>query len=140
VAHFLFNFSGHREEALQLLRTGMWEVGEDERHREALAPGDLVLIYVAGPDGGFIGRAELATKAHAWTASEAEAQPDDSTSGVLLSHVEEWDPAVPMDAVVQRVDPTGSNPVVQANARDGFQHGVVEITAGEYEGVLALWR
>jgi len=42
--------------------------------------------------------------------------------------------------VVQRIDPTGSNPVVQANAALGFQMGVVLITADEYENTLALDR
>jgi hypothetical protein len=57
---------------------------------------------------------------------------------VLLAHVEEWDPAVPMDQVVRRIDPTGSNPIVQANAAAGFSAGVVLITAREYESALAL--
>jgi hypothetical protein len=42
---------------------------------------------------------------------------------VLLSHVEEWVPAVPMDSVVERIDPTASNPHVQANAAAGFRMG-----------------
>jgi hypothetical protein len=59
---------------------------------------------------------------------------------VLLSHVEEWDPAVPMDTVVRRIDPTASNPLVQANATAGFRMGVVRITGAEYENALALSR
>jgi hypothetical protein len=43
-----------------------------------------------------------------------------------------------MDAVVQRIDPTASNPRVQANAVAGFRTGVVRITADEYETALAL--
>jgi hypothetical protein len=58
----------------------------------------------------------------------------------LLAHVEEWSPAVPMSAVVQRIDPTGSNPYVQANATAGFRSGVVQITDDEYEAALALSR
>ena len=61
-------------------------------------------------------------------------------NGVVLSHVEEWDPAVPMGAVVQQVDPTASNPHVQANAAAGFRTGVVRITGDEYETALALSR
>jgi len=86
----------------------------------------------------FIGRAELATGIHEWTPSEADACPGDSESGVLLAHVDEWDPAVSMGAVVQRIDPTGSNPIVQANAAVGFRTGVVLITADEYENAVAL--
>ena len=122
MAHWLFNFSdGDREQATALLRAKMWGVGRHERHRDALAPGDLALIYLPAPDAEFIGRAELATAVHDWTPSEAEAFPGDSPSGVLLSHVEEWDPAVPMETVVQRIDPTASNPLVQANAAAGFR-------------------
>lgn len=116
----------------------MWGVGRDERYRDALASGDLALIYVPAPEAEFIGRAELATAVHDWTPSEAEAYPGDSPSGVLLSHVEQWDPAVPMDAVVQRIDPTASNPLVQANAAAGFRQGVVRITGDEYENARAL--
>jgi hypothetical protein len=123
-----------------LLRAKMWGVGRHERHGDALASGDLALIYLPAPEAEFIGHAELATAVHDWTPSEAEAYPGDSPSGVLLSHVEEWDPAVPMGAVVQRIDPTASNPLVQANATAGFRLGVVRITGDEYETALALSR
>ena len=73
-----------------------------------------------------------------WSPAEVRAHPFGAQSGVLLADVEEWDPPVPMQAVVARVDPSGSNPFVQANARDGFRSGVVLITEGEYEAVLAV--
>jgi hypothetical protein len=52
VAYYLFNFvkpdaaNGPplHEQAAGLLRVGMWGVDAGERHRDALAPGDLVLI------------------------------------------------------------------------------------------------
>jgi hypothetical protein len=141
MAHYLFNFSdGDRQQATVLLQAKMWGVGRYERHRDALAPGDLALIYLPTPEAEFIGRVECATAVHDWTPSEAEAYPGDSPSGVLLSHVEEWDPAVPMDTVVERIDPTASNPLVQANAAAGFRMGVVRITGDEYEAALALSR
>lgn len=59
---------------------------------------------------------------------------------MVLSHVEEWDPAVPMASVVQRIDPTASNPYVQANAAHGFPMGVVQITGVEYDAAVALSR
>ncbi len=74
-----------------------------ERHRDALAPGDLVLIYVARPRGEFIGRAELATAFHDWTPLEAEAWPADETGGAYLADIEEWPRAVTMDLDVQRM-------------------------------------
>ena len=146
MAHYLFNFStadvaggrAPREEALGLLRARMWGVGPDERHRGALTPGDLALIYVAEPEGEFIGRAELASAVRDWTPSEAQVYPGDSRSGVVLTEVEEWDPPVLMTAVLPRIDPAGSNPYVQANAAAGFQTGVVRITAHEYESVLEV--
>jgi hypothetical protein len=141
MAHYLFNFSdGEREQAIALLRAKMWGVGRHEGCRDALAVGDLALIYLPAPDAEFIGRVELATAVHDWTSSEAEACPGDSPSGVLLARVEEWDPAVPMDTVVQRIDPTASNPLVQANAAAGFRSAVVEISDGEYEATVALSR
>jgi hypothetical protein len=141
MTRYLFNFSdGDREQATVLLQAKMWGVGRNERHRDALAPGDLALIYLPAPEAKFIGRAALETAVHDWTPSEAEAYPGDSRSGVLLSHVEEWEPAVPMDTVVQRIDPTASNPLVQANAAAGFRTGVVRITGDEYETAVALSR
>ena len=118
----------------------MWGVGRGERHSDALAPGDLALIYLPAPEPEFVARAELATAVHDWSPSELEAYPGDSPSGVLLAWVEEWDPVVPMDAVVRRIDPTGSNPYVQANAAAGFRSDVVRITDDEYEAALALSR
>jgi hypothetical protein len=141
MAHYLFNFSdGNRQQAAALLQAKMWAVGRHERHGDALAPGDLALIYLPAPAAEFIGRAELATAVHDWTPLEAETYPGDSPSGVLLSQVEEWAPAVPMDTVVQRLDPAASNPYVQANAAVGFQTGVVRITDDEYETALAFSR
>jgi hypothetical protein len=116
----------------------MWGVNGDERHRDELAPGDLALIYVATPVDAFIGRAEVATAVHDWTPSEVDAYPGDSLSGVVLAHVEEWDPAVTMEAVVRRIDPAASNPYVQANAVHGFPMGVVQITGDEYAAAVAL--
>jgi hypothetical protein len=141
MGHYLFNFSdGDRDEALALLRAKIWGIGEDERHRDELAPGDVALIYVAAPVGEFIGRAELATAVHEWTRSEVEVYPGDSPGGVSLSDVEEWDPALPMGTVVARIDPTASNPLVQANAAAGFGMGVVRITSDGYEATRALGR
>ena len=65
--------------------------------------------------------------------------PRGQPGGVLLADVEEWPRAVPMDVAVQRIDPKGSNPYVQANAA-GFRSGVVQITAEEYAIVVALSR
>jgi hypothetical protein len=139
VAHYIFNFvkgdaakgSPRREQAAGFMRRGMWGIGADERHRDALAPGDLVLVYLGAPEREFIGRAELASAAHDWTPSEAEAYRGDSRSGVLLAQVEEWDPAVPMSAVLSQID-------ASENAKAEFEADVVRITANEYESALAV--
>jgi hypothetical protein len=119
------------EREVGFLRVGMWGIDADEPHRDALAAGDRVLIYLGAPTREFIGRAELASAVHAWTPSEARVYPGDSSSGVLLAQVEEWDPPVPMNIVLSRLDPA-------ANAKADFEAGVVRITAHEYETVLAV--
>lgn len=119
------------EQATGFLRAGLWGVDADEPHRDALAAGDLVLVYLGAPAREFIGRAELASAVHAWTPSEAQVYPGDSSSGVLLAQVEEWEPPVPMNVVLSRLDPT-------AKARADFEMGVVRIIAHEYETVLAV--
>jgi hypothetical protein len=116
----------------------MWGVDAGEPHGAALASGDLALIYVGPPQRAFVGRAGLASAVRDWTPAEAQVYPGDTQGGVLLADVEEWDPPVLMETVVPRIDPTGSNPYVQANARNGFQNGVVQITDHEYEAVLAV--
>src|SRR4051812_24490168 len=136
MAHYLFNFLGDRERAVALLQAKMWGIGDSERHRDALVRGDLALIYLAASAGEFIARAELATAVHEWAPPEGQAYPGDSASGVLLSDVERWDSAVPMATVVARVDPTASNPLVQANAAAGFGMGVVRITGDEYKAAV----
>jgi hypothetical protein len=113
------------------MRLRMWGIDADERHRNALAPGDVILIYLGAPEREFVGRAELASAAHDWTQSEAEAYPGDSPSGVLLAQVEEWDPPVPMSAVLSQIDPA-------EKAKADFEAGVVRITANEYETALAV--
>jgi hypothetical protein len=79
----------------------------------------------------FIGRAELASAVHDWTPSEAMAYPGDSRSGVLLAHVEEWDPPVPIEAVLSERDPAG-------DAKADHDAGVLRITANEYETTIAV--
>jgi hypothetical protein len=138
MAHYLFNFLRGdaanmlaREQAARLLRVGMWGVDAKERHRSALATGDLVLIYLGPPDREFIGRAQLASAAHHWSPSEAEAYPGCATGGVLLAQVEEWDPPVPVSAVLSRIDPS-------ERAKGEFGSGVVRITAGEFAAALGV--
>jgi hypothetical protein len=139
VAHYIFNLvradaakgSALREQAAGFLRLRMWGIDADERHRDALAPGDLVLIYLGAPEREFIGRAELASAVHDWTPSEAQVYPGDSAAGVSLAQVEEWDPPVPMRTVLSQIDPA-------ENAKADFQAGVVRITASEYQTALAV--
>lgn len=134
--HFIFNLvDGTRERAHSLMRAKRWVVSREERHRDALAPGDLVLVFVARTRE-FVGRAELET-AFLDTMPSDPATPGSDVSGVLLGDVEEWTRGVPLDVAVQRIDPTGSNPYVQANAA-GFRAGVVQITLNEYDIVVAL--
>jgi hypothetical protein len=131
VPHFLFNFVNGREQATGFLRVRMWGIDADEKHRDALAPGDLVLIYLAAPERLFIGRAELASAVHEWTPPEARVYPGDSPGGVLLALVEDWDPPVPMETVLTQIDPS-------EKAKADFEMGVVRITAHEYETALAV--
>lgn len=139
MAHYLFNLvtgdaaegSALREQAAGFLRLRMWGIDADERHGNALAPGDLILIYLGAPEQEFVGRAELASGAHDWTPSEAHVYPGGFPRGVLLAQVEEWDPAVPMDTVLSQIDPA-------ENAKADFAAGVVRITADEYETALAV--
>ena len=139
MAHYLFNFvkgggakgPTPREQTAGFLRVRMWGVDADEPHRNALALGDLVLIYLGAPEREFIGRAELASAVHDWTPAEAEVYSGDSPSGVLLAQVEEWDPPVPMNTVLSQIDPA-------ENARADFETGVVRITANEFETALAV--
>ena len=133
--HFIFLADGDRDRAKSFLHAKRWVVSRDERHRDALAPGDLALVFVA-LTREFVGRAELKT-------TFLDPMPSDpatsgrAASGVLLVDVEDWTSGVPLDVAVQRIDPKGSNPYVQANAA-GFHAGVVQITVKEYDIVVSL--
>jgi len=139
VAYYLFNFvkadaakgPAQREHAAGFLRVRMWGIDAGERHRNALTAGDLVLIYLGAPQREFIGRAELGSAVHDWTPSEAQVYPGDSPSGVVLADVEEWDPPVPIDAVLSQIDPA-------EGARADFEARVLRITPNEYETTLAV--
>lgn len=139
MAHYLFNLVKAdavdgprvRELAAGFLDVGMWGVDEDESHRDAVAAGDLILIYLGPPERVFVGRAELASAVHDWTLSEAQLYPGDSLGGVLLAQVEEWDPPAPMETVLARIGPSES-------AKADFRAGVVRITASEYETAVAV--
>ena len=134
--HFIFTLAdGNRERATSFLRAKKWVVGRDERHRDALAPGDLALVFVA-LTREFVGRAELKTTFLDPMPSDPAAS-GPAVSGVLLGDVEDWTSGVPLDVAVQRIDPNRSNPYVQANAA-GFRAGVVQITVKEYDIVVSL--
>jgi hypothetical protein len=109
----------------------MWGVDADERHGDALAAGDTVLVYLGAPEREFVGRAGLATAVHDWTPAEAERCPGDVPRGVLLTQVEEWDPPVTMSAVLSKMGPA-------EKAKADFDTGVVRITPGEYETAVAV--
>ena len=133
--HFIFNLAdGDRERAKSFLQAKRWVVSRDERHRDALAPGDLALVFVA-LTREFVGRAEVKTKFLDPMPSDPATAP--AVSGVLLGDVEDWTRGVPLDLAVKRIDPKGSNPYVQANAA-GFRAGVVQITVKEYDIVVSL--
>jgi len=112
------------------MRVRMWGVHADEPHCKALASGDLVLIYLGAPAREFIGRAELASEVHEWTASETRVNPGDTPTGVVLAQVETWNPPIPMRAVLAHID--------SPEARADFEAAVVQITAGEYETAVAV--
>ncbi|HST25409.1 MAG TPA: hypothetical protein VLJ76_05425 [Gaiellaceae bacterium] len=132
MAHYIFNLmTGNASEAAGFLRARMWGVGAEEPHGDALGPGDLALVYLAAPVRTFVARAEVASPVHEWTPAEEHAYPGYSAGGVLLGHVEEWDPPVPMSAVLSKIDRS-------AGARSDFETGVVRITAGEYETAVAV--
>ena len=131
MAYYIFNVAGgDYSQAVELLRTGLWGVGVEELHRDALVRGDLALIYVAAPERTFIARVELGSAVHAWTPSEAQRYPGGSPGGVFLTEVEEWGSPVPMSTVLSRIDRS-------AGARGDFEGGVVRITADEYQTALA---
>ena len=119
------------ERANACLRAEMWGIDIDERHREALERGDVVLVYLGAPVRQFVARAEVASTVHEWSPVEARRYPGNSPGGVLLSRVEEWDPPVAMSAVLPQIDPA-------ENARADFYSGVVRITSGEYETAIAV--
>ena len=132
MAYYIFNVrGGDASPAIQLLRNKVWPVHAQEPHRDALAPGDLALVYLAAPERMFIGRAELASAVHDWTAAEAGECPSNAPCGVSLAQVEEWDPPVPMHTVLSQIDQS-------AGARADFEDGVVRITKEEYATALLV--
>lgn len=66
--HYILNVvDGEAPWVSQLLQISLWAVHTDEPHRDALASGDLVLVYLAAPPNRvFIGRAMLASPVHDW--------------------------------------------------------------------------
>lgn len=123
MSYYIFNVR-KRGDAVRSLRARRWEIAGDERHAEALVPGDLALVYVAAPARVFIGRAEIASTLRNWP------PPDTVRSGVLLRAVEEWDPPVAMKSVLANIGPSDT-------AKADFDAGIVGITASEYDAALA---
>jgi hypothetical protein len=132
VSYYIFNVSD-ASQATALLRARVWGVGAEEPHRDALAPGDVALIYLAAPEQKLIAHAELASDVREWTPSERQVYPGDFPGGVLLAHVDPWEPPVAMSSVLSYIDRS-------AGARAEFEIGVVQITSSEYQTALAVKR
>jgi hypothetical protein len=134
--HFIFNLAeGDRERAKGFLHAKRWPINGKERHRDALAPGDLALVFVALTHE-FVGRATV-TSAFLNPMSLDPITSGPAAGGVLLDDVEDWTNGVPLDVAAHRIDPEGSNPYVQENAA-GFRAGVVQITVKEFNIVVSL--
>ena len=139
MAFYLFNVVPRDAADVPLTRTiavdslgaGMWGVDLEERHAMALEVGDVVLVYLGAPDRVFIARAELASRVHRWTDAEAGRYPGALPGGVLLTNVEEWDPPVPIIAVLAEIGPSDTT-------KADFPHPVVAIIGSEYEAALAV--
>jgi hypothetical protein len=139
VASYLFNFSRKgaakgrtlREQAAELLEVKLWGIGAKTPNRNSLATGDRVLIYVGAPEYEFVGRAELASPTHEWSAAEAATYSGSFDSGVAFGRAEVWPHPVPMKSVLPQLALRESNP----GAR--FFSGVVRITQEDYETVVA---
>lgn len=117
MAYYIFNVPADQaEQAIRSLRSKVWAVDEHEPYRDALAPGDLALVYLAAPAREFVGRAEVAGS---------------TPAGVALTEFVEWNPAVAMSDVLARIDQS-------AGARADFETGVVQITSTEYETALSV--
>ena len=139
LAYYLFNFSKKgaakgrtlREQAAELLQVRMWGIGAKTPNRNALAPGDRVLIYVGAPEYEFIGHAELATPTHEWSPAEAAIYPGSFASGVAFSEAEVWQHPVLMKSVLAQLALKETNPGAH------FFSGVVRIKQQDYETVVA---
>ena len=119
------------EQVGELLDDGKWDVGRHEPHADSLAPGDLVLIYLGAPSRVFVARAQLDSAMSqlppGGPGSHASSGP---RMGVRLVRVDRWDPPVPMEAVLSRIDPA-------SRAKADFDKGVVGISRHEFEAALA---
>lgn len=134
--HFIFNLvDGDRGQAASFLHAKKWVVSREQRHHDALARGDLVLVFVAVTKE-FVGQATIET-AFLDPIPVDSAASGPAVTGVLLADADVWTSDIPLAVAVQRIDPMGSNPYVQANAA-GFRSGIVQITAEEYDKVLSL--
>lgn len=120
-----------RRQAAESLRAGVWGIQPDERHRDELAPGDRILLYLGGTERVFVGCAVLASGVHPWTPAESRAYPGDAAAGVSLEQIEEWEPPVPMDAVLAQIAPS-------EGARAELPAGLVGITPAEYAAAHAV--
>src|SRR5438552_17527943 len=93
--HFIFNLAdGDRDRAKSFLHAKRWVVNREEHHRDALAPGDLALVFVA-LTREFVGRFALKTTPLDPMASDpATSAP--AVSGVMRRGVVVWTSGVPL--------------------------------------------
>ncbi len=137
MANYLFNFTKKgaakgrtlRDQAAELLNVGLWGIGDRTANRDALAPGDEVLIYVGAPESSFIADARLSQGTHDWDPDEARRYPGSFTAGVSFEATNLWAHPLRIAEVL------GSLSIQETNPRARFFGGIVRITPSDFNTV-----
>jgi hypothetical protein len=138
MAYFLLNFTRKnaargralREQAADLLRLGLWGIGEATPLRRTIAPGDYAVAYVGAPEREFIGWGRLSDGVHPWTQEERSRYPGSFPSGIAFEPARVFDRPVAIASLLEELDLARSNP----GAR--FFSGVVRITSDDFGRIV----
>jgi hypothetical protein len=120
-----------------LMEKKAWGLHPTTQHRAVVQSGDHVIFYLAGPGGGFIGRATLLSGAHIdktgesidWWFNKA-----DTNYRVDLTNIEKWDRIKPIQPVLSDLSFIKNKKTKSWGAY--LQGGVRKITDDDYRVIV----
>lgn len=120
-----------------LMEKGAWGLHPTTQHRAVVKEGDRVIFYLAGPSGGFIGKATLSSGAYIDKTGKSDEwwfNKSEINYRVNLNDVEKWEKTKPIQPILADLSFIKNKKIKNWGAY--LQGGVRKITSDDYKVIV----